>query len=80
MDFGLTEHARKRCLRRGIALEWISQALARPARTENDADDDSLAHALYPVPERAFRVLRVICNSIFEFLLLDRKIDNTALA
>ena len=62
MDFVLTEHARKRCLRRGIALEWISQALACPARTENDADDDSLAHALYPVPERAFRVLRVIYN------------------
>ncbi len=61
-DFVLTEHARKRCLRRGIALEWVRQALNYPARTENDAHDESLAHALYPVPERAFRVLRVIYN------------------
>ena len=61
-DFVLTEHARKRCLRRGIALEWVRQALSYPARTENDAHDESLAHALYPVPERAFRVLRVIYN------------------
>ncbi len=61
-DFVLTEHARKRCLRRGISLEWVRQALTHPARTENDAHDGSLAHALYPVPERAFRVLRVIYN------------------
>jgi hypothetical protein len=62
MDFVLTDHARKRCLRRGIALDWIRQALACPARTENDSEDASLAHVLYPVPERAFRVLRVIYN------------------
>jgi hypothetical protein len=62
MDFVLTEHARKRCARRGIALEWIRQALNDPARTEPDAEDATLAHALYPVPERAFRVLRVIYN------------------
>ena len=65
-DFVLTEHARKRCLRRGIALEWVRQALNYPARTENDAHDESLAHALYPVPERAFRVLRVIYNETRE--------------
>jgi hypothetical protein len=62
MDFVLTEHARKRCARRGVALEWIGQAMIRPARTESDAEDANLAHALYPVPERAFRVLRVIYN------------------
>ncbi|MBP8282858.1 MAG: DUF4258 domain-containing protein [Chromatiaceae bacterium] len=42
-DFVLTEHARKRCFRRGISLEWVRQALNYPARTDNDAHDESLA-------------------------------------
>ena len=62
MDFVLTDHARKRCIRRRIQLEWIATALDRPARIENDAEDDSLMHVLYAVPERAFRVLRIIYN------------------
>lgn len=62
MDFILTDHAEKRCLRRKIQREWIARALERPARIEDDPDDADLAHVLCLVPERAFRVLRVIYN------------------
>jgi hypothetical protein len=36
--------------------------LQHPARIESDSEDDSLVHVLYPVPERGFRILRVIYN------------------
>lgn len=62
MDYILTEHAEKRLRRRNIALEWITATLEHPARTENDQDDPDLAHALRPIPERGFRVLRVVYN------------------
>lgn len=62
MDYRLTDHARKRCLKRGIQLDWIQRALDHPERIESDAEDVSLVHVLYPVPERAFRMLRVIYN------------------
>jgi len=62
MDYVLTDHARKRIARRDIRIEWIQAALDHPARTENDATDPNLAHALRPVAERGFRVLRVIFN------------------
>lgn len=47
---------------RGIRPEWIAAALDFPARTEIDALDPALAHVLLPIPERGFRVLRVIFN------------------
>lgn len=62
MNFVLTDHAEKRCIRRKIRREWIARALDHPARIEDDPDDVDLAHVLYLVPERAFRVLRVIYN------------------
>jgi hypothetical protein len=62
MEFTLTEHAIKRCRRRKIELEWISAALTHPARTENDEDDPTLVHALLAIPEKGFRILRVIYN------------------
>lgn len=62
MNYVLTEHARKRCARRGIDPRWIADALRHAPRIENDPDDAALAHALWPVPERGFRVLRVIFN------------------
>ena len=62
MDYIMTEHAIKRCLKRKILLEWVAAALSHPARTENDFDDPTLAHALFAVPEKGFRVLRVIYN------------------
>ena len=62
MNYVLSEHARKRCARRKVEPTWIAEALDHPARIESDPDDSSLAHALWPVPERGFRVLRVIFN------------------
>ncbi|MDP2828482.1 MAG: DUF4258 domain-containing protein [Sulfuricellaceae bacterium] len=62
MEYALTEHARKRCIKRKIRLEWVAAAVAHPSRTENDEDDSTLVHALLAIPERNFRVLRVIYN------------------
>lgn len=62
MDYVLSDHARKRMLRRNIRVEWIATTLTDPARTENDDFDPTLAHALRPISERGFRVLRVIYN------------------
>ncbi len=62
MDFVLTEHAEKRLRKRKIPLDWVAATLAHPARTENDDEDTTLAHALRPIPEKGFRVLRVIYN------------------
>jgi len=62
MDYTLTEHARKRCIKRKIQVNWIESALDHPSLIENDPEDSSLTHALWPVPERGFRLLRVIYN------------------
>lgn len=62
MEYVLTEHARKLCIKRKILLEWVAVALAHPARTENDSVDPTLVHALLAIPERGFRILRVIYN------------------
>ncbi|WP_126443770.1 DUF4258 domain-containing protein [Sulfuricystis multivorans] len=52
----------QRAKRRKIQRQWIAATLEHPARTENDPDDPELAHALRPIAERGFRVLRVIYN------------------
>jgi hypothetical protein len=62
LNYVLSDHARKRCLRRKILSEWIAATLENPARTENDANDPTLAHALRAIPEKGFRMLRVIYN------------------
>jgi hypothetical protein len=62
MDFVLTDHARKRCARRGIEEAWIREALENPAAVERDINDSDLVHAFWPVPEKGFRILRVIYN------------------
>lgn len=62
MDFILTDHARKRCGRRGIKEAWIHEALENPATIEQDIHDSDLIHALWPVPEKGFRILRVVYN------------------
>ena len=62
MDFLLTDHARKRCARRAIKEAWIREALSHPATIEQDTHDSDLVHALWPVPEKGFRILRVIYN------------------
>jgi hypothetical protein len=66
MDFILTDHAKRRCARRKIQIDWIQRALEHPARIESDREDETLLHALYPVPERSFRVLRVIYNETLD--------------
>ena len=62
MGFKLTDHVSKRCVRRGLDQHWIHAVLSYPARLESDPDEGTLMHALYPVPERAFRDLRVTYN------------------
>jgi hypothetical protein len=62
MDFFLTDHARERCARRGIKEDWIPEALQTPVTLEADLYDSDLTHALWPVPEKGFRILRVIYN------------------
>jgi DNA-binding response OmpR family regulator len=66
MEFNISEHARKRLQQRGIDVVWIARALSEPATTENDENDPTLAHALILIPERGFRVLRVIYNETIE--------------
>lgn len=66
MNYTLSDHALKRCRQRRIALEWIAAALSSPARTENDLEDADLVHALLAIPEKGFRVLRVIYNETRE--------------
>ena len=62
MDFTLSDHARKRLVQRGIDIAWIARTLMQSTVTENDENDPTLAHALLSIPERGFRVLRVIYN------------------
>jgi hypothetical protein len=64
--FRLTDHGRKRCLQRKIELDWITKTLTYPARIESDKEDPDLTHALQIIPERGFRVLRVIFNETVE--------------
>jgi hypothetical protein len=49
-------------MRRGIKEAWICQALENPAAIIQDNQDSDLVHALWRVPEKGFRVLRVIYN------------------
>ena len=62
MKFILTSHARKRCSRRKIKIQWIEDSLENPIRSSVDPDDNSLIHIFYPVPEKGYKVLRVIYN------------------
>jgi hypothetical protein len=78
MDYVLTDHARKRIARRGIREEWIKAALEHPGRTENDSTDPDLAHALRPITDRGFRVLRVIYNeNTTPFTIVTAYFDDT---
>ena len=62
MHYVLTEHAQKRIAKRQIRTQWVEETLSYPARIESDHDDPDLLHALCPIAERGFRVLRVIYN------------------
>jgi hypothetical protein len=62
MNYVLSDHARKHIAKRQITIDWIETALAYPARIEPDQVDHTLLHALLPIPQRGFRILRVIYN------------------
>lgn len=62
MNYLLSDHARKRMQKRKIRLEWVENTLMDPLGTESDKIDPTLVHALRPIPERGFRILRVIYN------------------
>ena len=62
MKYVLTDHAQKRIAKRQIRAQWLDDTLAYPARIESDQEDSELLHALRPIAEHSFRVLRVIYN------------------
>jgi hypothetical protein len=62
MEFTLSKHATGTLREREIRLEWVSEALNSPTRTEPDVDDSDLTHALRIIPEFGYRILRVIYN------------------
>ena len=62
MKYTLTDHAEKRVAKRRICAKWIEDTLAYPAKIDSDRDDPALVHALRPIAENGFRVLRVIYN------------------
>ena len=66
MKYLLTDHAKKRIAKRQIQTKWIEDTLAYPVRIESDWDDPALAHALRPIAECGFRVLRVIYNETLD--------------
>jgi len=70
MNYTLTEHAKKRCSKRKIPDNWIQNAVDHPYRIEADPEDGSLVHALWPVPEKGFRLLRVIYNETVDPVLV----------
>jgi len=63
LAFDLTRHALRVIGERDIPLEWIARTLARPERTDSDATDPELRHALRRIVEHGDRVLRVVYNS-----------------
>ncbi|WP_414691720.1 DUF4258 domain-containing protein [Novimethylophilus sp.] len=48
--------------KRKVLTEWIQLALDEPDTTKPDPEDPQLIHALKGIPEREFKVLRVIYN------------------
>jgi hypothetical protein len=60
--YELSHHAFVRLQERKIELAWVEQAIIKPKRTEPDPDDPALEHRLAAIPERDYRVLRVVCD------------------
>lgn len=58
----LTQHASDVLEERHISVEWVVRAIEQPVLACQDAEDEQLAHALAPIPERQGRVLRVVYN------------------
>jgi hypothetical protein len=62
MNYELSEHARARMRQRKIETAWLEQTIAKPDRTEPDEDDPAMEHRLAAIPEKEYRVLRVVCD------------------
>lgn len=62
VDYELSAHAVTVMAEREILEAWIERVLTSPERTEPDATDPLLRHALGRIPERSDRVLRVVYN------------------
>ena len=56
MEFKLSDHAEKRLRQRKIKPEWIRAAIKNPDKTENDAEDHTLAHTLKAIPVKGFKI------------------------
>lgn len=62
MDYTLSKHAEDAIREREIRPEWIAETMAQPTATKADPNDPQLRHALRPIAEFDYRVLRVIFN------------------
>lgn len=62
MDYSLSKHAEDVIREREIRPEWVAETMARPEATQSDPDDPELLHALRPIADFGYRVLRVIFN------------------
>ena len=47
---------------RKIETAWLEQAITQPQRTQPDEDDPGMEHRLVAIPEKEYRVLRVVCD------------------
>lgn len=66
MEYRISDHAAKRMKQRKVLPEWVATALEHPDSTETDQEDPTLLHALKAIPDRGFKVLRVIYNETTE--------------
>lgn len=62
MDYTLSKHAEDAIREREILPEWVAQTMTRPVTIEPDPNDPDLQHALRPIADFGYRVLRVIFN------------------
>ena len=62
IGYELSAHAVTVMAEREILETWVERVLSSPERTEPDATDPLLRHALGRIPERDDRVLRVVYN------------------
>lgn len=63
MKFTMSKHAEDAAGEREIRLEWIAETMDTPLATEPDPGDPDLRHALRPIANFGYRVLRVIFNA-----------------
>ena len=63
MSYTLSKHAEDAAREREIRPEWIAETIDKPLATESDPDDPDLRHALRPIADFGYRVLRVIFNT-----------------